>query len=84
MDNLYHLLAESTKRLCTEFVDPKILLPFLASHLIALDKNSGVRPIGVGETVRKLVTKAVLHVLKHAILDSMGVQQLCAGQTKGV
>ena len=84
MDNLYHLLAESTKRLCNEFVDPKILLPFLASRLIALDKNSGVRPIGVGETVRKRVTKAVLHVLKHAILDSMGVQQLCAGQTKGV
>ena len=73
-----------TKRLCTEFVDPKILLPFLASRLIALDKNPGVHPIGVGETVRRLVTKAVLHVLRHDILDSVGVRQLCVGQTGGV
>ena len=83
-DNLCHSLAEMTKRLCTEFVDPKILLPFLASRLVALDKNPGVRPIGVGETVRRLVTKAVLHVLRHDILDSVGVHQLCAGQTGGV
>ena len=83
-DNLFHSLAEMTKRLCTEFVDPKILLPFLASRLIALDKNPGVRPISVAETVRRLVTKAVLHVLRHDILDSVGAHQLCAGQTGGV
>ena len=47
-------------RLCTSFVDPEIVLPLVSCRLIALDKNPGVRPIGVGEVVRRIISKAVL------------------------
>ena len=49
-DNLCHSLAHLAKRLCVDLVDPKLLMPFLACRLIALNKNPGVRPIGIGDT----------------------------------
>ena len=35
------------KRICSTYVSPEILSPFVACQLIALDKNPGVRSIGV-------------------------------------
>ena len=46
-DNPCHALAVMAMHLATSFVDPDGLAPFLASHLVALDKMPGVRPIGV-------------------------------------
>ena len=51
-DDLCHSLALLARRLCTQVVDHSILAPFLACRLIALDKNPGVRPIGVCEAPR--------------------------------
>ena len=51
-----------------------------ACRLVALDKRPGVRPIGIGETLRHLISKAVLHVTRDDILKAVGCQQLCAGQ----
>ena len=36
-------------KLCTVYVDPSALSAYVAGCLIAIDKNPGVRPIGVGE-----------------------------------
>ena len=47
-DELCSALAAVARRLCSEYVDPAGLSTFVASRLIALDKNPGVRPIGVG------------------------------------
>ena len=44
--------------LCTDFVDSAGLTAFTACRLIALDKCPGVRPIGVGEVVRRIIGKA--------------------------
>ena len=51
-DELYCSLAILARRLCTSFVNPEVILPLVSCRLIALDKNPGVRPIGVGEVVR--------------------------------
>ena len=61
-----------------------MLSPLLACRLIAIDKKPGVRPIGIGEVVRRVVAKAALTVLRPDILEAAGVRQLCAGQTSGV
>ena len=72
------------RRLCSTLVDPKGISPFLACRLIALDKCPGVRPIGICETPRRIVAKAVLSVTKGDIQDATGSLQLCAGQIAGI
>lgn len=52
----------------------------LASRLVALSKDPGVRPIGVGEVCCHLIGKAAMAILKDDVIDVTGCQQLCAGQ----
>lgn len=82
--DLCHALALLARRLCSTLVDPKGISPFLACRLIALDKCPGVRPIGICETPRRIVAKAVLFVTKGDIQDAAGSLQLCAGQIAGI
>ena len=66
-------------------MDPAGIAALVASRLIALNKNPGVHvhPIGVGEVIRRIISKAVLSVVKLDILDATGYSQLCAGQDAG-
>ena len=82
-NDLCNALSSFGKRLCVSFVDPSGLYPFLASRLIAIDKHPGVRPIGVGEVVRRIIGKAVLRVISYDVLEACGLSQLCAGQPCG-
>ena len=52
-------------------------------RLIALDKNPGVRPIGICEVVRRIIAKAILSITRVDIEDAAGSFQLCAGQKSG-
>ena len=70
--DLCHSLALLARRLCTSFVDPKDLSAFLACRLIALEKCPGVRPIGVCETARRIISKAILYPIKDDIQDVAG------------
>jgi len=81
--DLCDALSAVARRLCTTFVDPAGLSAFVSCRLIALDKCPGVRPIGVGETVQRIIAKAVLSVLKEDIREAAGSLQLCAGQLSG-
>ena len=83
-DNLCHSLALMAKRLCVDLVDPKLLMPFLTCRLIALNKNPGVRPIGIGDTSRRIIAKAILSIIRPNIQEVAGLYQLCAGQCAGV
>ena len=60
-----------------------IISHLMACWLIASDKNPGVRPIGIGETVRHIIAKAVLYVIGEDIQCAAGSVQLCAGQPSG-
>ena len=59
------------------------LEPYIACRLIPLDKNPGVRPIGIGEVLRRIIGKAVISIIKPDILESAGSLQLCAGLPSG-
>ena len=82
-DDLCQALADFAKRLCISLLDPRGLAPFLACRLIALDKCPGVRPLGIGDTARRIIAKAVLAVIREDVQDAAGSAQLCAGQISG-
>ena len=68
--NLCDALATLTRQLCTEYIDLTTVEPILASRLIQLDKsNVEVRPIGVGEVIRRIIGKCVTKVTKQNILE---------------
>ena len=48
-NDLCNALAAVAKRQCTSDVHPEGLTALVACHLIHLNKNPGVRPIGIGE-----------------------------------
>jgi len=81
---LCEAIASMTKRLCTEYVDPRGLEAILANRLIPLDKGEGaVRPIGVGEVLRRIMGKCVTKVTKPDVIDASGSLQVCAGHKSG-
>jgi len=61
-DTLCDPLSAVARRLATESVDPASLAAFTTCHLIALDKNPGVRPIGIDEVCWWLLFKAILSI----------------------
>ena len=68
--------------IATTSVNREGLSAFVASHLIPLDKCPGVRPIGVGEVQRRIITKAILKIIGGDV-EAAGPLQLCAGQDDG-
>ena len=83
-DNLCRTIADMAKILCTETVESTILDELLSCRLIPLDKNPGVRPIGVGEVLRRIIGKAVMRVLKEDIIQAGGALQTCTGIESGI
>ena len=81
--NLCYALARVARRLCISYVDPSCISALVASRLIALDKCPGVRPIGIGETSRRIICKAILSILGNDVIGAVGPLQLCAGQFSG-
>ena len=77
-------VASVARRLATEYVDPEGLEALLANRGIALNKNPGLRPVGVGEMVRRIIGKAVMSVTGEQVQKAVGALQLCAGQPAGV
>ena len=67
--DLCDALASTARRICCSFVDPKSLLAFVACRLVALDKHPGIRPIGIGETARRIIGRAILGTTFRKLLD---------------
>ena len=63
-------IAELAKQMCTEEIHPDCLSEYNASRLIPLDKGltkdltPGVRPIGIGEVLRRTVGKLLVGLIK--------------------
>ena len=82
-NDLCAALAAVARRISTTFIDPSTLLTYTSCRLIPLDKCPGVRPIGIGEVVRRIIGKAVMRIVKYDLQDAVGTIQLCAGQDAG-
>ena len=82
-DDLCKTFAEVIKKLCTVENQSISLEAFLANRLIPLDKNPRLRPIGVGEVLRRIAGKVIVSHLKEDVIQSVGSLQVCAGQDAG-
>ena len=82
-------IAKMAQVLCTKEIEVKetnktSLEAYIACRLIPLEKKpSGVRPIGIGEVLRRIIGKAVIAEIKPDLIESAVCLQLCAGQKSG-
>ena len=54
------------------------------SRLVGLDKCPGVRPIGIGDILRRLFAKVLLIVVGKEATRACGTDQLCCGLEAGI
>ena len=81
--NLREQIVTLARKLATEMVDPKSLEAFVACRLIPLDKCPGVRPIGIGEILRRIIGKVIGWALKEDIQIAAGPLQAATGLQGG-
>ena len=81
--DLCNALAAVAKRLCVATVHPDGLAAFVACRLIPLNKNPGVRPIGIEEVPRRIIAKVVLKTVSDDVQSAAGPLQTCAGHEAG-
>ena len=70
--NLCESIAATARLLCTCYVDLSGLSAFVSGRLIALDKCPGVKPIGIGKIVRRLIDRVIPRVLSADIQAQVG------------
>ena len=58
--------------------------PMNSCRLIPLDKNPGVRPIGIGEVLRRIIGKTITQCIKSDLKNIGKNFQLCLGQKCGI
>jgi hypothetical protein len=56
----------------------------MACRLVALDKEPGTRPVGIGEIYRRLFAKCVLEACGSQATTACGNLNICAGLTAGI
>ena len=76
-------IALFAKKIATEVTDPRCLEAYVACRLIPLNKNPGVRPIGVGEVLRRIVGKSIAWSLKKEVQLAAGPLQMSTGLQGG-
>lgn len=73
---LCEAIAKMTRPLCTQYINPTTIEPLVASRLIPLDKGEGaVRPIGVGEVIRRVCGKCVMIVTKEDVVEASSLSE---------
>ena len=83
-NDLCDAIAKVTKTLCTENrTEQGGMSALMACRLIPLNKDPGLRPIGIGEVLRRIIGKIVVYILRAELQEDAGELQMCVGQAGG-
>ena len=83
-ERLRDSVASLINRLANSIVSWQEMRALMANRLIALDKCPGVRPVGIGEALRRILGKVMVMVTRYEVEEVAGVSQLCAGVKGGI
>ena len=81
---LCQAISDLAKKLNRDIIASSHMQAFVAGRLIPLDKSPGVRPIGVGEVLRRIVSSATMTVLKPELVAATAPLQTYAGLAGGI
>jgi len=82
--HLHDSVAALCHRLCNSIIPLDDVRALMASCLITLNKYLGVRQIGIGETLHRVIGKAVCLATHLDATLVCGSDQLCAGLQAGI
>ena len=83
-DDLCDAVARVARTLCIEDrTNEGGVMALVACRLIPLDKDPGLRPIGIGEVLRRIIGKMVVSILRGELQEDAGPLQMCVGQEGG-
>ena len=84
-DELAEEIALIARRLCIEEVPYHHVNLLFDCRLVALKKtDNGVRPVGIGETLRRIIGKSVARITGNDIQTAGGTLQTCTGVKAGI
>ena len=76
-NDLRKAIGSLIKKICIEEIDDSSLSPLMASRLVPLNKNPGLRPIGVGEVLRRVMGKVVISAFSEDVTTASSDAQMC-------
>ena len=79
----WHFTSSNSNIYLEKSENENSLEAFTSNRLIPLNKNPGLRPIGVGEVLRRIAGKVVMFIAKKDVKEAAGSLQVCAGQESG-
>ena len=77
-------VATLATKMCNQILPSSKVRALVSGRLIALDKCPGVRPIGIGECLRRIICKSVAEFTKIDLEETCSTDQLACGLKAGV
>ena len=78
-------LAKLSRKMCVCNINFDSISTLVACRLVPLMKeDNGVRPVGVGEVVRRIIGGSVTRTLSEDIQNACGLIQTCSGLQSGI
>ena len=83
-DSMRRAVASLAVLIATVELPKECLAPLTMSRLVALPKEGdAIRPIGIGEALRRLLGKIIMAAVKTDVLEVCGAAQLAGGLSSG-